>query len=50
MKKEETKIIGLRCPISIREKLQILADKDNRTLSNLIIKILSDYVQDKESK
>ena len=50
MKKEETKIIGLRCPISIREKLQILADKDGRTLSNLIVKILSDYVQDKESK
>ena len=50
MKKEETKIIGLRCPISVREKLQTLADKDGRTLSNLIVKILSDYVQDKESK
>ena len=50
MKKEETKIIGVRCPIGVREKLQILADKDNRTLSNLIVKILSDYVQDKESE
>ena len=50
MKKEETKMLGIRCPISIKEKLQILADKDGRTLSNLIVKILSDYVQDKESK
>ena len=50
MKKEETKIIGVRCPIGVREKLQTLADKDGRTLSNLIVKILSDYVQDKESK
>ena len=50
MKKEETKIIGVRCPIGVREKLQTLADKDGRTLSNLIVKILSDYVQNKESK
>ena len=50
MKKEESKMIGIRCPISIREKLQALADNDGRTLSNLIVKILSDYVQEKESK
>ena len=50
MKKEETKMLGIRCPIGIKEKLQTLADKDSRTLSNLIVKILSDYVQDKESE
>ena len=44
------KMYSLRFPEELKEKLQILADKDNRTLSNLIVKILSDYVQDKESK
>ena len=44
------KMYSLRFPEELKEKLQILADKDGRTLSNLIVKILSDYVQDKESK
>ena len=44
------KMYSLRFPEELKEKLQILADKDGRTLSNLIVKILSDYVQNKESK
>ena len=43
------KMYSLRLPEELKEKLQILADKDSRTLSNLIVKILSDYVQNKES-
>ena len=44
------KMYSLRFPEELKEKLQILADKDGRTLSNLIVKILSDYVQNKESE
>ena len=43
------KMYSLRFPEELKEKLQILADKDGRTWSNLIVKILSDYVQNKES-
>ena len=43
------KMYSLRFPEELKEKLQILADKDGRTLSNLIVKISSDYVQNKES-
>ena len=35
------KMYSLRFPEELKEKLQILADKDGRTLSNLIVKILS---------
>ena len=44
------KMYSLRFPEELKEKLQKLAKDDGRTLSNLIVKILSDYVQDKESK
>ena len=44
------KMYSLRFPEELKEKLQTLADKAGRTLSNLIVKILSDYVQDKESE
>ena len=44
------KMYSLRFPEELKEKLQKLAKNDGRTLSNLIVKILSDYVQDKESK
>ena len=43
------KMYSLRFPEELKGKLQTLADKDSRTLSNLIVKILSDYVQEKES-
>ena len=44
------KMYSLRFPEELKEKLQKLAKDDGRTLSNLIVKILSDYVQNKESK
>ena len=44
------KMYSLRFPEELKEKLQKLAKDDGRTLSNLIVKILSDYVQDKESE
>ena len=43
------KMYSLRFPEELKEKLQKLAKDDGRTLSNLIVKILSDYVQNKES-
>lgn len=49
MSKTESKMFGFRCPNDIREKLEIIADKEGRTLSNLIVKILRDYTE-KESK
>ena len=44
------KMYSLRFPEELKEKLQKLAKDDGRTLSNLIVKILSDYVQNKESE
>ena len=43
------KMYSLRFPEELKNKLQKIADEDGRTLSNLIIKILNDYVKEKES-
>ena len=40
-----TKQFTFRMPIDLREKLEQIAIKEDRTLSNLIIKILKDYVK-----
>jgi len=40
--------VGVRLPPEIKDKLQEIADKDMRTLSNLIMKILTEYVRDIE--
>lgn len=37
----------IRMPDELREKLEQEAKKDSRSLSNLIIKVLSDYVNSK---
>lgn len=39
--------LTIRMPDSLREKLEHEAKSDGRSLSNLIIKILNDYVEDK---
>lgn len=36
-----------RMPDELREKLEHEAKSDGRSLSNLIIKILNDYIEDK---
>ena len=40
--------VGVRLPPEIKDKLQEIADKDMRTLSNLIMKILTEYLSDIE--
>ena len=40
--------VGVRLPREIKDKLQEIADKDMRTLSNLIMKILTEYLRDIE--
>ena len=40
--------VGVRLPREIKNKLQEIADRDMRTLSNLIMKILTEYVRDIE--
>lgn len=43
--KIESKMFGFRCPNDIREKLEVIAEKEGRTLSNLVVKILRDYTE-----
>ena len=45
-----TKQFTFRMPNGLREKLEQIAIKEDRTLSNLIIKILKDYVKVKSEK
>ena len=42
--------VGVRMSQEIRGKLQKIADDDMRTLSNLILKILTEYLQEYEKK
>ena len=45
MQKESSKMFSLRLPSDLREKLEALAEKEGRSLSNLIIKILKEGVE-----
>lgn len=42
--------IGIRVPEELRDKLQQLADQRDRTLSQLCMLILRDYVTEQEQK
>ena len=44
MKKEPTDTLTLRLPISIKLRLEIIANKENRTLNSLVGKIIQDYI------
>lgn len=44
MKKEETDTLTLRIPISIKLRLEMLANQDSRTINSLVNKILKDYI------
>ena len=46
--KRET--IGVRMPSEMKETLQKIADKEMRSLSNLVLKILSEYLEEYENK
>ena len=45
MKKELT----LRIPISTKLRLEIIANKENRTLNSLVGKIIQDYIETENS-
>lgn len=45
MKKEETCTLTLRLPISKKLRLEIIANKESRTLNSLCNKIIMDYLE-----
>ena len=45
MKKEPTDTLTLRLPISKKLRLEIIANKEERTLNSLVNKIVSDYLE-----
>jgi predicted transcriptional regulator len=40
-------VVGVRLSQDVKDKLQELADEEHRSLSNLISKILLDYLKEK---
>lgn len=46
MRKEETITLTLRLPISKKLRLEIIANKENRTLNSLCNKIITDYIEE----
>ena len=43
-------VVGVRLSQDVKDKLQQLADEEHRSLSNLISKILLDYLKDSGEK
>ena len=50
MKKEPTDTLTLRLPISKKLRLEIIANKEDRTLNSLVNKIISDYLEEYEKR
>ncbi len=50
MKREPTSTLTLRLPISKKLRLEIIANKENRTLNSLCNKIITDYIGEYEQK
>ena len=48
MKKEPTDTLTLRIPISKKLRLEIIANKQERTLNSLCNKILTDYLEQED--
>lgn len=48
MKKEETITLTLRVPISTKLRLEMMANKENRTINSLVGKIIQDYIESEE--
>ena len=48
--KAESKVVGVRLSQEVKDKLQKLADEEHRSLSNLIRKIVLDYLKDRGEK
>jgi len=49
-KSMKTELIGVRMPPEMKDKLQKIADEETRSLSNLVLKILTDYLKEHEQK
>lgn len=50
MKKEETCTLTLRLPISKKLRIEIIANKESRTVNSLCNKIIMDYIDNYEVK
>ena len=50
MKKEPTDTLTLRIPISAKLRLEMIANKENRTLNSLVNKIISDYLEEEDKR
>jgi len=48
MQEKSTVTISIRLTPELRDKLQAVADRDERTLSQVCMRILRDYVRDDE--
>lgn len=48
MKQEETLTLTLRMPISKKLRLEIIANKQERTLNSLCNKIITDYLEQED--
>jgi predicted DNA-binding protein len=44
----KTELIGIRIAPEMRERLQKIADEETRSLSNLVLKILKDFLANYE--
>lgn len=49
MKKEPTDTLTLRLPISVKLRLEMIANKENRTINSLVGKIIQDYIELKDN-
>ena len=45
MKKEPTDTLTLRVPISMKLRIEMLANKDNRSINSYVIKILKEHIE-----
>lgn len=50
MKKEPTDTLTLRIPIRVKLRLEMIANKENRTLNSLVNKIISDYLEEEDKR
>ena len=50
MRKEETITLTLRVPISVKLRLEMLANKDNRTVNSLVGKVIQDYLESEKNR
>lgn len=45
MKKEPTATLTLRIPISMKLRLEMMANKDGRTINSYVNKLLKDHIE-----